>query len=102
MKRESKYNLPDDDDDEINVHSMLSEKDDFDEEVPFDDESDEEGALAVLSSLVLQHNPESTSVYLPFYPVHSAILFLSMYLHMRYGHAFSVLYITNLFIKTLL
>lgn len=52
MKRESKYNLPDDDEDEINVHSTLSEKDDFDEEVPFDDESDEEGALAVLLSLV--------------------------------------------------
>lgn len=43
LKRESKYNLSDEDDDEINVHSMLSEKDDFDEEVPLDDESDEEG-----------------------------------------------------------
>jgi hypothetical protein len=38
-----------------------------------------------------------------FYPVHSAILFLSMYLHyMWYGHAFSVLYTMNLLIKTLL
>ncbi|KAL6893492.1 hypothetical protein ACP4OV_007590 [Aristida adscensionis] len=44
LKRESKYNLSDDED-EINVHHghTLSENDDFDEEVPLDDESDEEG-----------------------------------------------------------
>ena len=44
MKRESKYNLSDDDEDEINIHNvLLSENDDFDEEVPLDDGSDEEG-----------------------------------------------------------
>jgi nucleolar protein 14 len=55
LKRESKYNLSDDDEDEINVHNMLSEKDDFDEEVPLDDGSDEEGTL--LLSLWLEYNP---------------------------------------------
>nr|CAB3498511.1 unnamed protein product [Digitaria exilis] len=43
LKRESKYNLPDEDEDD----SMLLEKDDFDEEVPFDDESDEDGKMVL-------------------------------------------------------
>lgn len=55
MKRESKYNLSDDDEGEINVHNMLSEKDDFDEEVPLDDGSDEEGT--VIMSLLLEYSP---------------------------------------------
>ncbi|KAG8062708.1 hypothetical protein GUJ93_ZPchr0003g17403 [Zizania palustris] len=45
LKRESKYNLSDEDEDEVDVHhhhSLLG-KDDFDEEVPLGDDSDEEG-----------------------------------------------------------
>jgi hypothetical protein len=99
LKRESKYNLPDEDEDEINVHNLLSEKDDFDEDVPFDDESDEEGTLMLLLSLVLEYNPPH--FILPFYPVHSAIfVFVYVYLHyMWYGHKFSVLYLASLCIK---
>ena len=99
MKRESKYNLPDEDEDEINVHNLLSEKDDFDEEVPFDDESDEEGTLLLLLllllSLALEYN--APHFILPFYPVHSAIfVFVYVYPHyMWYGHKFSVLYLTS-------
>ncbi|GJN18624.1 hypothetical protein PR202_gb05800 [Eleusine coracana subsp. coracana] len=46
LKRESKYNLSDDED-ELNVHDAhdLLGKDDFDEEVPLDDGSDEEGKM---------------------------------------------------------
>ncbi|GJM94142.1 hypothetical protein PR202_ga10759 [Eleusine coracana subsp. coracana] len=46
LKRESKYNLSDDED-ELNVHDPhdLLVKDDFDEEVPLDDGSDEEGKM---------------------------------------------------------
>ncbi|XP_034577406.1 uncharacterized protein [Setaria viridis] len=66
LKRESKYNLPDDDDDEINVHSMLSEKDDFDEEVPFDDESDEEGKMVLSKKrLSLQGGDRPSETDLP-------------------------------------
>ncbi|KAG8056213.1 hypothetical protein GUJ93_ZPchr0002g24632 [Zizania palustris] len=45
LKRESKYNLSDEDEDEVDVHHhhSLSGKDDFDEEVPLGDDSDEEG-----------------------------------------------------------
>ena len=71
MKRESKYNLPDEDEDEINVHNLLSEKDDFDEEVPFDDASDEEGTLVLVLYPVLEYNPPQ--FILPFYPVQSTI-----------------------------
>jgi nucleolar protein 14 len=50
LKRESKYNLSDDDEDEINIHNtLLSENDDFDEEVPLDDGSDEEGTTIIIS-----------------------------------------------------
>ena len=80
MKRESKYNLPDEDEDEINVHNLLSEKDDFDEEVPFDDASDEEGTLVLVLYPVLEYNPPQ--FILPFYPVQSTIfVFVYLYLH---------------------
>ncbi|CAN6304386.1 unnamed protein product [Urochloa humidicola] len=66
LKRESKYNLPDDDEDEINVHSMLSEKDDFDEEVPFDDGSDEEGKMVLSKKrLSLQGGDHPSETDLP-------------------------------------
>ncbi|RLN40216.1 nucleolar protein 14 isoform X2 [Panicum miliaceum] len=66
LKRESKYNLPDEDDDEINVHNLLSEKDDFDEEVPFDDESDEEGNMVLSKKrLSLQGGDRPSETDLP-------------------------------------
>ncbi|CAN6323349.1 unnamed protein product [Urochloa humidicola] len=66
LKRESKYNLPDEDEDEINVHSMLSEKDDFDEEVPFDDGSDEEGKMVLSKKrLSLQGGDRPSETDLP-------------------------------------
>ncbi|WVZ59778.1 hypothetical protein U9M48_009877 [Paspalum notatum var. saurae] len=66
LKRESKYNLSDEDDDEINVNSMLSEKDDFDEEVPLDDESDEEGKLVLSKKrLSLQSGDHPSETDLP-------------------------------------
>ena len=57
MKRESKYNLSDDDEYEANVHNMLSEKDDFDEEVPLDDGSDDEGMIIIVSLVGIQSSP---------------------------------------------
>jgi nucleolar protein 14 len=57
LKRESKYNLSDDDEDEANVHNMLSEKDDFDEEVPLDDGSDDEGMIIIVSLVGIQSSP---------------------------------------------
>ncbi|RLN18472.1 nucleolar protein 14 isoform X2 [Panicum miliaceum] len=66
LKRESKYNLPDEDEDEINVHNLLSEKDDFDEEVPFDDESDEEGKMVLSKKrLSLQGGDRPSETDLP-------------------------------------
>ncbi|OEL29726.1 Nucleolar protein 14 [Dichanthelium oligosanthes] len=66
LKRESKYNLPDEDEDEINVHNMLSEKDDFDEEVPFGDESDEEGKMVLSKQrLSLQSGDRPSEADLP-------------------------------------
>ncbi|PUZ38062.1 hypothetical protein GQ55_9G166900 [Panicum hallii var. hallii] len=66
LKRESKYNLPDEDEDEINVHNLLSEKDDFDEEVPFDDESDEEGKMVLSKKrLSLQGGDRPSETELP-------------------------------------
>lgn len=60
MKRESKYNLPDEDEDD----GMLLEKDDFDEEVPFDDESDEEGMLVLLSFFIVVQSTSVDSAFL--------------------------------------
>ena len=57
MKRESKYNLSDDDEHEANVHNMISEKDDFDEEVPLDDGSDDEGMIITVSLVGIQSSP---------------------------------------------
>jgi len=57
LKRESKYNLSDDDEYEANVHNMLSEKDDFDEEVPLDDGSDDEGMIIIVSLVGIQSSP---------------------------------------------
>ncbi|XP_062211762.1 uncharacterized protein LOC133912845 [Phragmites australis] len=68
LKRESKYNLSDEDEDEINVHDAytLSEKDDFDEEVPLDDESDEEGKMILSKKrLSLQSGDRSSETALP-------------------------------------
>ncbi|KAG2536727.1 hypothetical protein PVAP13_9NG215300 [Panicum virgatum] len=66
LKRESKYNLPDEDEDEINVHNLLSEKDDFDEEVPFDDASDEEDKMVLSKKrLSLQGGDRPSETDLP-------------------------------------
>ncbi|CAN6324011.1 unnamed protein product [Urochloa humidicola] len=66
LKRESKYNLPDEDEDEISVHGMLSEKDGFDEEVPFDDGSDEEGKMILSKKrLSLQGGDRPSETDLP-------------------------------------
>ncbi|XP_021315627.1 nucleolar protein 14 isoform X1 [Sorghum bicolor] len=62
LKRESKYNLSDDDEDEINVHNMLSEKDDFDEEVPLDDGSDEEGKMVLSKKRLSLQSDDHPSV----------------------------------------
>ncbi|KAF8722066.1 hypothetical protein HU200_022698 [Digitaria exilis] len=62
LKRESKYNLPDEDEDD----SMLLEKDDFDEEVPFDDESDEDGKMVLSKKrLSLQSGDRSSETDMP-------------------------------------
>ncbi|XP_006651582.1 nucleolar protein 14 [Oryza brachyantha] len=47
LKRQSKYNLSDDEEDVVDAHRPhpLSGKDDFDEEVHLDDDSDEEGQM---------------------------------------------------------
>uniref|UniRef100_A0A0D9VW28 Nucleolar protein 14 n=1 Tax=Leersia perrieri TaxID=77586 RepID=A0A0D9VW28_9ORYZ len=47
LKRESKYNLSDEEEDDVDVHRShsLPGKDDFDEEVPLDGYSDEEGQM---------------------------------------------------------
>ncbi|XP_066386724.1 uncharacterized protein [Miscanthus floridulus] len=65
LKRESKYNLSDDDEYEANVHNMLSEKDDFDEEVPLDDGSDDEGKMVLSKkrlSLQSDNHPSVTDL----------------------------------------
>ncbi|KAL6893493.1 hypothetical protein ACP4OV_007591 [Aristida adscensionis] len=67
LKRESKYNLSDDED-EINVHHghTLSENDDFDEEVPLDDESDEEGKMGFSKKRIsLQGSDRPSEIDLP-------------------------------------
>uniref|UniRef100_A0A0E0D3J6 Nucleolar protein 14 n=1 Tax=Oryza meridionalis TaxID=40149 RepID=A0A0E0D3J6_9ORYZ len=74
LKRESKYNLSDDEEDEVDVHlpHSLSGKDDFDEEVPLDDYSDEEGHMILSKNRIpLQSGdvpsetglPEGTNVH---------------------------------------
>ncbi|KAL6599524.1 hypothetical protein ACP70R_045661 [Stipagrostis hirtigluma subsp. patula] len=68
LTRESKYNLSDEDEDEINIHDghMLSEKDDFDEEVPLDDESDDEGKMVLSKKrLSLQGSDRPSETDLP-------------------------------------
>ncbi|KAL5683175.1 hypothetical protein ACJX0J_009560, partial [Zea mays] len=67
LKRESKYNLSDDDEDEINIHNvLLSENDDFDEEVPLDDGSDEEGKMVLSKKrLSLQSDDHPSITDLP-------------------------------------
>uniref|UniRef100_A0A0E0KG45 Nucleolar protein 14 n=1 Tax=Oryza punctata TaxID=4537 RepID=A0A0E0KG45_ORYPU len=74
LKRESKYNLSDDEEDEVDVHRphSLSGKDDFDEEVPLDDDSDDEGHMILSKNRIpLQSGgvpsetdlPEGTNVH---------------------------------------
>ncbi|TVU01983.1 hypothetical protein EJB05_52518 [Eragrostis curvula] len=68
LKRESKYNLSDEDEDELNDHDahILSGKDDFDEEVPLDDGSDEEGKMVLSKSrLSLQSGDHPSEADLP-------------------------------------
>ncbi|TVU43570.1 hypothetical protein EJB05_10050 [Eragrostis curvula] len=68
LKRESKYNLSDEDDDELNDHDdhILSGKDDFDEEVPLDDGSDEEGKMVLSKKrLSLQSGDHPSETDLP-------------------------------------
>jgi len=88
LKRESKYNLSDDDEYEANVHNMLSEKDDFDEEAPLDDGSDDEGMLIIVSGW----NTILSSFCYRFIPLDHAKL-STVYVHphyVRYEHVFSV------------
>ncbi|KAF0921731.1 hypothetical protein E2562_017001 [Oryza meyeriana var. granulata] len=74
LKRGSKYKLSDDEEDEVDVHhphSLLG-KDDFDEEVPLDNDSDEEGQMILSKNRIpLQSGgvpsetdlPEETNVH---------------------------------------
>ncbi|XP_066325626.1 uncharacterized protein [Miscanthus floridulus] len=62
LKRESKYNLSDADEDEANVHNMISEKDDFDEEVPLDDGSDDEGKMVLSKKCLSLQSDDHPSV----------------------------------------
>uniref|UniRef100_A0ACD5V2I2 Uncharacterized protein n=1 Tax=Avena sativa TaxID=4498 RepID=A0ACD5V2I2_AVESA len=68
LKRVSKYNLSDEEEEEDGVHHShtLSGNDDFDEEVPLSDDSDDEGKIALAKkNLSLQSSGPPSEIDLP-------------------------------------
>jgi hypothetical protein len=65
LKRVSKYNLSDGEEDEDDIHHSrtLLGNDDFDEEVPLGDDSDEEGVFTFSSKYLILHYKQSTHVF---------------------------------------
>ncbi|KQK14277.1 nucleolar protein 14 isoform X2 [Brachypodium distachyon] len=63
LKRVSKYNLSDEEEDEDDAHHLhaLSGNDDFDEEVPLGDDSDEEGKMTLSKNRLSLNSTDLTS-----------------------------------------